>query len=289
MGSFHQLETAVARQGAAVMAVVNVTPDSFFDGGRWCATDAARARVDEVLEEGADIVDLGGESTRPGARAVPAPQQWERVAAPLRHAVGRGALVSIDTTSPEVAARALGAGARIVNDVSCLADPGLAREAARAGAALLLMHSRGSMEAMAGFSEVPEDAYVDVVGEVLDEWRAARARAVEAGMPAGDVWLDPGLGFHKSAGHSLELLARASELARAGARLAVGPGRKSFIAAVDPGPPAARLGGTIAACLLAAERGASIVRVHDVQPVRQALRVAWAARAPRGEAGDAHA
>ncbi|MCC6213913.1 MAG: dihydropteroate synthase [Polyangiaceae bacterium] len=267
------------------MAVVNVTPDSFFDGGRWATPDAARRRVDEVLAEGADIVDLGGESTRPGAPPVPPAAQWERVETALRHAVARGALVSIDTTSPEVAARALGAGARIVNDVSCLADVELARVAARAGAVLLLMHSRGTMEAMRGFSAVPEEAYTDVVGEVLSEWRAARARAVEAGMPPAHVWLDPGLGFHKSARHSLQLVARSAELARAGARLAIGPSRKSFIDAVDPAAPAERLGGTIAACVLAVAGGASVVRVHDVQPVRQALRLAWAARPARAENG----
>src|SRR5271168_4144949 len=142
------LETAVARRGIALMGVCNVTPDSFSDGGRYLGVDAARARVDELLAEGADYVDVGGESTRPGAAPVPAREQLARVLGVVKHAVERGACVSIDTTSPEVAAACLDAGACIVNDVSCLRDVELAKVVAASGAALILMHSRGTQEEM---------------------------------------------------------------------------------------------------------------------------------------------
>jgi len=279
------IESAVAARGAALMGVVNVTPDSFFDGGRYLTEDAARGRVDEVVGAGATLVDVGGESSRPGAPPVAAGEQKARVEAALRQAALRGVVASIDTTSPEVAEFALSLGARVVNDVSCLADEGLARVAARSGAALILTHSRGPMAAMRGFSDWPDDDYGDVVEDVLADWNAARARAVRVGMPAENVWLDPGYGFSKNARQSLELLARTAELRHATPVLVVGPGRKSFLASVDPAPPEQRLGGTIAACLVAAERGAQVLRVHDVREVRQALTVARAARPPRPEEG----
>jgi dihydropteroate synthase len=166
----------------------------------------------------------------------------------------------------------------MVNDVSCLADPELAGVAARARATLVLMHARGPMSAQRGFSQYPDAGYADVTHEVLAEWRSGRDRAVAAGLGAEDVWLDPGLGFAKNARQSFELLARLEELGEEGVPVVVGPSRKSFIAAVDGAPAEARLGGTIAACLLAAERGARVLRVHDVSAVRQALGVARLAR-----------
>jgi dihydropteroate synthase len=187
------------------------------------------------------------------------------------------ALVSIDTTSPEVADAMLTAGAHAINDVSCLADPDLARVVARRGAALIIMHTRVGLGKMAGFSQYPDDAYDDVVEDTLMELESARARAVAAGVPQDDILLDPGIGFAKNARQSFEVLRRLGEFRRGGARLVLGPSRKSFIAAADPGPAEARLGGTIAACLLATQRGASVLRVHDVQAVRQALVVASAA------------
>jgi dihydropteroate synthase len=219
------------------------------------------------------VLDIGAESSRPGATPVPPAEQLERIDAALRHAVARGAVVSIDTTSPEVAARALEAGARLINDVSCLADPDLARVTARGGGVLVLMHARGPMSGQPGFSVYPDGGYADVARDVLAEWRGARDRAVAAGLARGDVWLDPGLGFMKNARQSFELLARLGELVQEGVPVVVGPSRKSFIAAVDGSPPADRLGGTIAACLSAVERGARVLRVHDVLAVRQALAV----------------
>jgi dihydropteroate synthase len=262
--------------GTVLMGVLNITPDSFFDGGRHATDESARAAVDRLLAEGADIVDIGGESSRPGSTPVPPTEQIDRIGGALAHAIERGALVSVDTTSPEVAEFATSRGARIINDVSCLADEGLADVARRQGAALVITHSRGPMTKMPGFSEWPAEEYGDIVADVLREWRTARDRACSRGVPPDDVWLDPGLGFFKPARHSLELIRRAGELRGEGAPVVLGPGRKSFIAAVDPSDPEDRLGGTVAACLIAAAAGVDVLRVHDVRVVRQALLMARA-------------
>lgn len=254
------------------MGVLNVTPDSFSDGGRFREAEAARARIAELIEEGADLIDIGGESTRPGAAAVPAGEQLARVLGPVRFARERGAIVSIDTTLPEVASEACGAGASLINDVSCLADPALARVARERGAVLLLMHSRGPMGGMAGFSSYPEGGYRDVVTEVRDELAKARQRALDEGLDEGQIWVDPGLGFHKSAAHSYALLRGLAGLAGLGP-VVVGASRKSFLARDVQAPPGERLGGTVAACLAAARRGAAALRVHDVRVIRQALAV----------------
>jgi dihydropteroate synthase len=277
------IESAVTRRGAAVMGVVNATPDSFFDGGRYASAEDSVARVDALVDLGTTIVDIGGESTRPGAEPVAAREQIARVEKALARATARGALASIDTTSAEVAAFAVEQGARIVNDVSCLADPALAEIAARAGAGIVIMHSQGPMSRMPGFSAWPEDGYRDVVAEVCAELAAARARALEAGVRPEHVFVDPGLGFAKSARQSFELLRRLPELRALGSAVVVGPGRKSFLASVDPAPASERLGGTIAACLAAVEHGATILRVHDVREVHQALAVHASARSRTAE------
>jgi dihydropteroate synthase len=259
------------------MGVCNVTPDSFSDGGRYLGADAARARVDELLAEGADFVDVGGESTRPGAAPVPAKEQLGRVLEVVRYAAERGACVTVDTTSPAVAAACLDAGACAVNDVSCLRDVELAKVVAASGAALLLMHARGTQETMRGFSEYPDDAYGDVVDDVRREWLAASGRAVAAGVDPAGLVMDPGLGFAKNARHSLELLRRLGELvSTVPAPVAVGASRKSFLTLVDASldrraPPTERLGASLAAAIRAAHDGASILRVHDVRATAQAI------------------
>jgi dihydropteroate synthase len=269
------LEPVWRARGAALMAVLNVTPDSFYDGGRYLEEGPALARLDELIAQGAEIVDIGGESSRPGSQGVPALEQIRRIEPAVRHALRKGtALVSVDTTSPEVADRMLRIGAHIVNDVSCLSNPELARVTARHEAVLIVMHCRGSMDRMKGFSQYPEHGYGDVIEDVRAEWRAAKERAVAHGMPAERVWFDPGIGFAKSARHSFEILRRLAEFSSEQVPVVVGPSRKSFIASVDDAPAERRLGGTIAACLLAAERGARVLRVHDVEAVRQALAVA---------------
>jgi dihydropteroate synthase len=262
------------------MGICNVTPDSFSDGGLHFAPEAARARVDQLMAQGADIIDVGGESTRPRAQPVAPQVQIGRVLDVVRYAAGLGACVSIDTTAPEVAAACLDAGASVVNDVSCLLDGALARVVAGSGAALILMHARGVQKDMPGFSSYPDDAYGDVVRDVCVEWENAAERARAAGVARDAVVMDPGLGFAKNARHSLELLARLDEVVRAvGVPVAVGASRKSFlaVAAGDQGsraesvPPAERLGGSVAAALHAARAGASILRVHDLRATREAI------------------
>ncbi len=234
---------------------------------------SAAQRIDQLLADGADLIDIGAESTRPGAAAVAASEQIARLEPALRYALRSGALVSVDTANAAVARYALELGAQLINDVSCLADDDLARACAEHQAPLIVMHSRGPAASMAGFSVYPDAGYQDVVQDVRREWRAARARAVAAGVAAEDVYFDPGLGFAKNAQQSYTLLARLAEFQSEGL-MVVGASRKSFIASVDGAPPEGRLGGSVAACLLAAARGAAVVRVHDVREVRQALRVA---------------
>jgi dihydropteroate synthase len=259
-------------RGTLLMGVLNVTPDSFFDGGRFDDADAAASRIDQLVEDGADLIDIGAESTRPGAAAVPAEEQIARLEPALRHASRTGVLVSVDTASPAVARYALGLGAHLINDVSCLADIGLAEACAEFGAPLVVMHARGPAASMQGFSVYPESGYADIIEDVRREWQSAKARAVQAGMSPGDVYFDPGLGFAKNARQSFALLAGLARFQTEGL-IVVGPSRKSFLASLDGAPPDQRLGGSVAAALLAAARGAVIVRVHDVREVRQALRV----------------
>lgn len=253
------------------MGVLNVTPDSFFDGGRFCG-DAAIRRFDELVDEGAGMVDIGGESTRPGALPVPAELQIERIAPVLKHAVARHqALVSVDTTNLEVAEYALNSGADAINDVSCLADHALAKLVAQFSAGLIIMHSRGPMCRMPGFSDVPQHAYGDVVADVRREWEVARAAAIAQGLSIDDIVFDPGIGFWKSAEHSLALLQRIGEFSGLSVPVIVGPSRKSFLTLACPATPDQRLGGSIAACVHAARRGVHAVRVHDVFATLQAL------------------
>ena len=263
-----------------VMGVLNLTPDSFYDGGRYVQPSDIRSRLEALRAQGADLVDIGAESSKPGAPPVPAATQLERLGDAIRIAWGLGCVVSIDTQSPEVARRGIEMGAQVVNDVSCLRDEGLAQVAAQTGSFLVLTHSRAPMDRMSGFSQWPDDDYTDIVEDVALDWGRARARACDAGLSSERILFDPGLGFSKNARHSFHLLAGLERFRKLGAAILVGPGRKSFISAADPSPPEERLGGTVAASLLAVQKGADIVRVHDVQEVRQALRVLKAVRNP---------
>jgi dihydropteroate synthase len=257
------------------MGVCNVTPDSFSDGGRYLDPAAARHRVDALLAEGADIVDVGGESTRPGARPVPAGEQLHRVLDVVRYAVSRGACVSVDTADAGVASACLAEGACVVNDASALRDLSLAEAVARAGAAYVLMHTRGTPEEMRGFSRYPDGGYDDVVADVCREWESAAARARSVGVPRDAMVMDPGLGFAKNARQSTELLARLPAVVeRVGLPVAVGASRKSFLVAGEGVTPEDRLGASIAAAMHAAASGAAILRVHDVRATRQAIDVA---------------
>jgi dihydropteroate synthase len=271
------LRTLIERRvGAVLMGILNRTPDSFSDGGSYLDDGAALARVEAMVAEGAAIVDVGAESTRPGSQPIAADEQIARIGSVVRTAAARGVCVSIDTTSAEVAERALGDGAQVVNSVSLAAASELGRLCAAHGASLVLMHSRGAMSDMAGFSAYPEDGYRDVVVDVAREWSRAAAEAMRAGLPREDLVLDPGLGFFKSAAHSLELVARLDELCRLGHPVLVGASRKSFVDRAAP--PGERLGGSLAAAIACVERGAAVVRVHDVAATRQALALAAAVR-----------
>ncbi len=258
------------------MGICNVTPDSFSDGGAFATEAAAKRHVDALLDEGADILDIGGESTRPGASAVSPAEQIARVLDVVRYAAARAgssACVSIDTSSAEVAAACLDAGACAVNDVSCLREDALARVCASSGAALILMHARGHQSEMKGFSAYADAAYGDVLEDVLTEWRRAAARAEVSGLLPDALVMDPGLGFAKNARQSLHLLRHTGAIARAVAvPVLVGASRKSFLKTVDPdAAPLARVGASLAAAVFAAREGAAIVRVHDVRATAQAI------------------
>ena len=262
------------------MGICNVTPDSFSDGGRYLDHGAARARVDELVAAGADIIDVGGESTRPGAKPVPPAAQLERVLPVIRHAASRGACVSIDTTSAVVAAACLDAGAHAVNDVSLLREEDLARVVAGSGACLVLSHSRAPQDQMQGYGGWALGAYDDVVLDVVRDWERAAARAGELGVRRDALVMDPGLGFSKASRHSFELLRRASQLVAAVGKngevpVMFGASRKSFLTLVEPrdraSEPGARDGASIAAALHAVRAGVQILRVHDVRATRQAI------------------
>ncbi len=263
-----------------IMGIVNVTPDSFWDGGRYNDSSAALAYAETLLDQGAAILDVGGESTRPGAHVVPASVELERVLPVLRGIVQRwpDALVSVDTVKAEVARVVLMEGAAIVNDVSGLRiEPAVAAACAEAQAGLVLMHSRGTVEKMARYEMATYG--LDVVQEIARELHSSVETAVQAGVATEHIVLDPGLGFSKLTEHSVTVLARLDELVALGYPVMVGPSRKRFVGDLGGGLPAEdRLEGTIAACVSALFKGARIFRVHDVEPVRRALAVAEAVR-----------
>ena len=255
-----------------LMGVVNVTPDSFSDGGLFLDADAAVEHGHELVAQGAEILDVGGESTRPGAEEVSAAGERARVEPVVAGLTGAGHQVSIDTSKSAVAEAALDAGASIVNDVTALrGDPPIASLCAERGAGLVLMHMRGDPRTM------QEEPHYD---DVVDDVKAFLAERLEAALAAGvaedRVWLDPGIGFGKTVDHNLELLRRLGELRTLGRPLVVGTSRKSFIGKIDGSEVGDRLGGTIASSVIAAAAGADVLRVHDVAESRQALQMATA-------------
>ena len=257
-----------------VLGVINLTPDPFSDGGSYADAGAALARAERMFEDGADLIDVGGESTRPGAGSVDATKEWSRIGPVVEALALRGIPVSIDTTKADVARRAVDGGAAVLNDVSGLRhDPGLADVAARAGSGLIVMHMRGTPRTMQKDVE-----YDDLVGEVRDVLAHSMRVACDRGCSPEQIVVDPGIGFGKSTAGNLELIAGIGRLLDLARPILVGPSRKSFIGAILDVPVEERLEGTIAACLSALERGARLFRVHDVRQVRRALDVAWAIR-----------
>jgi dihydropteroate synthase len=268
----------VRLQRPVIAGVVNVTPDSFWDGGRHASVDAAVRHAEQLLAEGADILDVGGESSRPGAVAVTATEEEARVLPVVEQLARRWPEVpiSVDTMKAAVARAALDAGAVIINDVSALrADPGLGAVVAEAGAGLVLMHSRGSLEKMALYelAEYGENPVTDVAAELS----LAVGRARHAGIHPDCLVVDPGLGFAKRTEHSLALLRDLRQLTSLGLPVLVGPSRKRFIGDAVGGLSAEqRLEGGIAACVVALQNGALLFRMHDVAPARRALDLAFA-------------
>ncbi len=255
-----------------VMGIVNVTPDSFSDGGRLGSVEAAVAHGLRLVEQGADLLDIGGESTRPGAEAVLLVDEVDRVVPVIEGLRARWpGPISIDTMKPVVARAATAAGATMWNDVTALGHAEDSLEtAAQLGCDLVLMHMRGEPRTMQA-----DPQYGDVVGEITD-WLVARAEAaMTAGVHRDRIWLDPGIGFGKTVAHNLALTAHLDRLAATGFRVLYGASRKRTIQSIDPTAidPGDRLGGSLALSLEAARRGASIIRVHDVRETVQALAV----------------
>ncbi|MEU6176053.1 dihydropteroate synthase [Streptantibioticus parmotrematis] len=262
----------------AVMGVVNVTPDSFSDGGLWFDPERAVKHGLDLIAAGADLVDVGGESTRPGARRVDEPEELRRVIPVVRELAAAGAVVSVDTMRASVAERAVEAGARLVNDVSGgLADPAMLSVAADARVPFVVMHWRG-----ASIDMNSRALYGDVVAEVVDELRERLDAVVAAGVDPERVVIDPGLGFAKDAGHDLALVAHLDRLRALGRPLLVAASRKRFLGRVlaggegDPPPARERDAATAAVSAIAAREGAWAVRVHQVRPTADAVRVARA-------------
>jgi len=252
-----------------VMGVLNVTPDSFSDGGRFAALPAALAEAERLASEGAAIIDVGGESTRPGAAPVAVDEELRRVIPVIEHLVERLAVpVSVDTSKPDVMRAAIAAGASMINDVTALRTPGAIETVAESDVALCLMHMQGEPRSM---QQAPR--YMDVLAEVRDFLHGRVARCVEAGISVSRLVIDPGFGFGKTLEHNLELLRRLPELVAVGYPVLVGLSRKSMIGKLTGRAEGERLGGSLALATLAVLSGARIVRAHDVGPTIDAIRI----------------
>ena len=256
-------------RGTIIMAVVNATPDSFSDGGRCLSEDAAVASGLRMWSEGAHIVDVGGESTRPGAAGVSEEEEIGRVVGVVARLASAGVLVSIDTSKPGVAEAAIEAGAAVLNDVTALVDPGMARLCASSGVGVVLMHMRGNPRTMQ-----IDPHYADVVAEVGEYLRGRIGAATAAGVDRNAIAVDPGIGFGKTLHHNLALLSGLPDLAELGRPVLVGVSRKAFLGELTDRSVEERDGVTAVASGIGAMLGASVMRVHDVPSTRDALALA---------------
>jgi dihydropteroate synthase len=256
-----------------IMGILNVTPDSFSDGGRFLDPHRAAERALEMEAEGADIIDIGGESTRPGAPQVPAAEELRRISPVIEQLAGRlSCPISVDTWKSEVARGALAAGAEIINDISGFGfDPAMAPVAAESGAGVVLMHTRGTPDRMQSQTD-----YEDLLGDVIAELRCSLDSAISAGVEHERIVIDPGIGFAKDAASNLEILRRLREFSSFGLPLLVGTSRKSFIGKTLGRVTGERMVGTAATVALAVANGADILRVHDVRAMREAADMAYA-------------
>jgi len=269
----YELPDPRARPAAQLMGILNITPDSFSDGGQFAAPDLALAHARRMIAEGADLIDIGAESTRPyaGAEPVSADAELERLRPVLPEVVKLGIPVSVDTMKAQIADWALANGAAAVNDVWGLQrDPGMAAIVARNDVPVVVMHNRTAI-----------DPAIDIIADMLAFFGRSLEIAAQAGIPRTRLALDPGIGFGKTQEQSMTALARLAALKVFDCAILVGASRKRFIDTVDPSPPQQRLGGSIAAHLLAVQSGAHIIRTHDVAETRQALRVAAAIEGKR--------
>ncbi len=256
-----------------MMGILNLTPDSFYDGGRFLNPEQALEQAFRLIQDGADILDLGAESTRPNAKPVSEEEELNRLLPVLDRLKGQVQVpISVDTTKSEVARHSLEHGAQIINDVSGLRqDPKLAQVVGKFGAGLVVMHRRGTPETMQLMTD-----YNDLVGDISRELSESIEIAESCGISSEQIVIDPGIGFSKTAEQNLELLERLSEFKRLGRPILIGPSRKSFLGTVTKAAPDKRLFGTVAASVLAFERGANIFRVHDIWAVKEAILVAEA-------------
>lgn len=265
-----------------IMGIVNATPDSFYDGGRWDAPEAAAAHARQLVLDGADILDIGGESSRPGADPVPPEVELARVLPVVERLAGDGAPLSVDTFRAETARRCLEAGADMVNDITALrGDPAMAETAAAAGCRVVLMHMQGTPKTM---QAAPR--YADVVDDLCAFFEERLSFAAGAGIREENVWLDPGFGFGKTVDQNLEILRRLDAFHRFGRPLLVGTSNKSTVGAVLGLPPGERTEGTAATVAFAVARGVHCVRVHDVKTMARVARMSDAIRRGSAETND---
>ena len=264
-----------------IMGVVNVTPDSFSDGGLYTDLQTAVAHARALIDEGADILDIGGESTRPGAEPVSLEEERRRVMPVLEALAQCGRPISVDTRKPELMQEAIATGASLVNDIDALENPAALSAVARASVAVCLMHKQGDPRTM---QENPQ--YADVVAEVRDYLKSRIEAALRAGIERDRIIIDPGFGFGKTQEHNIALLRQLPELTGLGVPVLAGLSRKAMLGRITGREPRDRVYASIAAALFAAERGARILRVHDVTETRDALSVWWALRDTIGASGE---
>ncbi|MCL7937940.1 MAG: dihydropteroate synthase [marine benthic group bacterium] len=263
---------SIGLERPVVLGILNLTPDSFSDGGRYQGVEEVLEEGLRMRHEGADLLDVGGESSRPGARTVDVDEEWNRIGTAVSTLSAAGLPVSVDTTKSEVASRALDAGAVAVNDISGLRfDPAIADICSRTGAGLVLMHMRGNPRTMQ-----QDTTYEDLTGEISRALERSAALAIERGVSSDQIVVDPGIGFGKSVEGSLEIIAHGGRFCSGRYPVLLGPSRKSFIGKLLDLRVDERLEGTIAACVAGLFAGARLFRVHDVLPVRRALDLAWA-------------
>ena len=259
------------RERTAIMGILNVTPDSFSDGGLYATREAAIEHGLRMIQDGADVLDIGGESSRPGAEPVPLQEELSRVVPVIEALASRSETpISIDTYKPDVARAALDAGASIINDISGLADEHMRALAAERKAPTVIMHMKGTPQTMQAEAE-----YADLISEIMAYFRERIALAVEAGLPEEYIILDPGIGFAKNAGHNMEIIRKLADFKAIGLPILIGTSRKAFIGQALGGLPAPeRLFGTAATVALSIQNGANIIRVHDVKEMAQVARMA---------------